>query len=120
MRRPVVSLGALGLLVLGSRLPLLGLGYGSDMDGWRLAAAAGAIRSTCTYSVSRFPGFPVPEIVSALLWRGGPYALNGATTVMSVAACMFFAAILRTAGCGHSFLGGLALGFVPAVFIYST
>src|SRR5437867_12046343 len=120
MRRPLVASGALGLLVIVSRLPLLGLGYGSDMDGWRLAATARAIRSTRAYSVSRFPGFPVHEIVSALLWAGGPYALNGATAAMSVAACVVFREILRKTGCGHSLLGGLALGFVPAVFIYST
>ena len=59
-------------LVFASRLPFLGPGYGFDPDAWRVAFAARDIVTSGHYEASRFPGYPVQEIASALLLRGGP------------------------------------------------
>ncbi|MGH7729728.1 MAG: hypothetical protein ACRENJ_00575 [Candidatus Eiseniibacteriota bacterium] len=114
------SLLSLAAGVALSRLPFLGGGYGSDMDAWSLASAARWIAEHGRYGASRFPGHPVQELTCALLWRGGPWALNGATALMSVAAAVAFARLLGTLGARNAWLGGLALAFTPVVFIHST
>lgn len=114
------ALLALGVLVAISRVPFLGGGYGSDMDAWSLASAARWIAEHGRYGASRFPGHPIQELVCALLWRGGPWALNGATAAMSVAAAVAFARLLATIGVRDAWLGGLALAFTPVVYLHST
>lgn len=114
------ALLALAVLVALSRLPFLGAGYGSDMDAWSLASAARWIAEHGRYGASRFPGHPVQELVSALLWRGGPWALNGATALMSVAATVAFARLLAALGVREAWLGALTFAFTPVVFIHST
>ena len=108
------------LLVLASRLPFLAAGYGRDPDAWRVANTARAIATTGRYSVSRFPGYPVQELAYALLWRGGPIALNGATALFSALAAGLFALILRGLGGRDAFLAALAFASVPIVFVNST
>ena len=73
-----------------SRLPFLGTGYGINVDAWRVARVARQLSETGLYEVSRFPGYPVQEIVCSWLWRGGPWALNGASAVCSVFAVWAF------------------------------
>jgi hypothetical protein len=114
------ALLALAAVVAVSRLPFLGGSYGSDMDAWSLASAARWIAEHGRYGASRFPGHPVQELTSALLWRGGPWALNGATAAMSVAAAVAFARLLGSLGVRHAWLGGLALAFTPVVYVHST
>jgi hypothetical protein len=108
------------VVVLLSRLPFLSAGYGSDSDAWRVAGAARVIAETGRYTASRFPGYPVQEIGSALLWRGGPLALNGASAVLTALAAGLFALVLRRRGVLPAAWGGLALGLAPAVYIQST
>lgn len=110
----------LALVVALSRLPFLGVGYGSDMDAWSLASAARWIAEHARYGASRFPGHPVQELTCALLWRGGPWALNGATAAMSVAAAVAFARLLAALGVRDAWLGALALAFTPVVYLHST
>jgi len=114
------ALLVLAAVVALSRAPFLGGGYGSDMDAWSLASAARWIAEHGRYGASRFPGHPVQELTCALLWRGGPWALNGATAWMSVAAAVAFARLLGTLGVRNPWLGGLALSFTPVVFVHST
>jgi hypothetical protein len=114
------ALMLLAAVVALSRLPFLGQGYGSDMDAWSLASAARWIAEHGRYGASRFPGHPVQELTCALLWRGGPWALNGATALMSVAAAVAFVRLLRTLGVRDAWLAALAFAFTPAVFIHST
>lgn len=118
--RGVTGLLLLALIVALSRLPFLGGGYGSDMDAWSLASAARWIAEHGRYGASRFPGHPVQELTCALLWRGGPWALNGATALMSVAAAVAFARLLAALGVRDAWLGALAFAFTPVVFIHST
>ena len=107
-------------LVFCSRLPFVGPGYGSDADAWRIALAGRIMAARGGYTVSRFPGYPVPEISSALLWRWGPPALNGATALLSALAAGLFALSLRALRCKDTWAAASALAFTPVVFVNST
>lgn len=65
-RNPHCQLALVLVVVLFSRLPFLDAGYGVNADAWRVARAAHEIATTGQYSVSRFPGYPIQEIVC--LW----------------------------------------------------
>jgi hypothetical protein len=107
------------LIVLLSRLPFLGAGYGADPDAWRAAWAARVIALTGQYEASRFPGYPLQEFVSAWLWRGGPIALNGASALLCAIGAGCFALTLRTLRVRDALLASLALASAPAVFLAS-
>lgn len=106
-------------LVLLPRLPFLGPGYGHDPDAWAIAHGAWKIWTTGHYTFSRPPGFPLQELVCGLLWPAGPWALNGATALMSLVAALCFSSILRRVSTGDHLLSGLALAYVPGVFVNS-
>ncbi len=107
-------------IVLASRLPFLGPGYGSDPDAWRVANTARAIAANHRYQASRLPGFPVQELVSASLWRGGPLALNGVGALLTALGAGWFARSLRRLGTRDAGLAALALASTPAVYVAST
>lgn len=106
-------------LVFLSRLPFLGPGYGLDPDAWRVAATARSIALIGRYSASRFPGYPIPELLDSLLWRGGPLLLNGLTALLGAFAAGLFALTLRRLGCREAWLGALALAFTPVIAVNS-
>ena len=106
-------------VTFASRLPFLGAGYGSDPDAWRVANAARAIAASHHYVASRLPGFPVQEILSALLWRGGPWLLNGASALLLALGAGCFALTLRRLGSRDATLGALALASTPVIYIAS-
>ena len=110
---------AVFVIVFVSRLPFLDAGYGVNVDGWRVARAAREIATTGEYSMSRFPGYPVQEIVCSWFWRGGPFALNALSALFSAVAAAAFAAIARKLRGGNSFLAALALAATPVFFISS-
>ncbi len=106
--------------VLATRVPFLSAGFGTDPDAWLVAVTARRIAATGQYVASRPPGYPVHELVTALVIHGGPIALTGLTAMFSVAAVGFFMSILRRLGCAAYPLAGLALAMTPVVFIGST
>ena len=106
-------------LVFVSRLPFLGPGYGFDPDAWRVAYAARSILTSGHYAASRFPGYPVQELASALLLRGGPAALCGASALMAAIGAGFLALTFRKLGSRDGVLAALALASAPAIFISS-
>jgi hypothetical protein len=106
-------------LVLLARLPFLGPGYGADPDAWRVAWAARTIASTGHYEASRFPGYPLQEFLSALAWRGGPFALNGLSALLSAVGAGCFALSARRLGARDDVLAALALASAPAVHLAS-
>ena len=106
-------------IVIASRLPFLLPGYGTDPDGWGVAWVARQIAAGSGYLPSRFPGYPVQELVSSLIWKGGPLALNGATAILSGLAAAFLALSMKTLGHQRPVLASLAFAFVPVVFINS-
>jgi len=111
---------ALGIITLASRLPFLGAGFGNDPDAWRVANNAKAMVASGIYTWSRPPGLPVHEILSALLYGGGPWMLNGVTALFSVVAVVFFALSMRLMNIRNYLLAGLMLAFVPIIYISST
>ncbi len=111
------GLSLLMAVVLLSRIPFLSAGYGTQMDGWRVANTARQLAETGTYEVSRFPGFPVHEIACSLFWKGGPSALNGASAIFGAVAVGLLALIARRMGCKDCLLAGLALAFAPVFYI---
>ncbi len=108
------------VLVLLSRLPFLDAGYGAIRDAWRVASVARLIATTGEYRASRFPPHPVHEIASALLWRGGPVALNLATAAVSALGIGFFALAARRLKYEQWFIASLAVAFTPQIYIAST
>ena len=114
-RAPALLAAAVAL----SRLPFLGPGFGTDTDAWKLAWAAREIGSTGHYVSSRLPGFPIQEFASALVWRGGPLALNGLTALFSVAAAVLLYLAWRRLGGRDGGLTALAFALTPTVYISS-
>ena len=82
-------------VVLLSRLPLLGGGYGSDDDSWRNAVAGVHMRVLGHYVPSRVPGFPVFETLVAALVPWGPAATNGAAIAAGLVAAGLFLGLAR-------------------------
>jgi hypothetical protein len=119
LRDPRWQLAIMFMLVLVSRLPFLDAGYGVNTDAWRMAKAAREIATTGEYSISRFPGYPVQEIVCSWFWRGGPFALNALSTLFSAIAVTAFAAIIRKFNRRDWLLSALALAATPIFFISS-
>jgi len=84
------------VLVFISRLPLLFLGYGSDGDGWRVALSASTLWNEGVYQPSRFPGFPIYEMLNApLVGLGSSLLSNSATMIVFIVAIVFFKKILE-------------------------
>jgi hypothetical protein len=83
------------LVIFISRVPFLFLGYGSDGDAWRIAYNASKIWETGTYSISRFPGFPLYELtITPFVVLGGSVASNIATLVVFCFTVVIFNKIL--------------------------
>ncbi len=68
------------LLIAAAGIPVLTAGYGADPDAWLVASAATTLWTSGRYIVSRFPGYPLHEIISApLVGLGGWTASNAGT-----------------------------------------
>jgi hypothetical protein len=106
-------------VVACSRLPFLDAGYGNNIDAWRVAGAARHLAETGEYEVSRFPGYPLHEIVCSLFRQGGPRALNALSAVFGLAATVAFWLIARRLGCRDATLLALAFAATPVVFVNS-
>jgi hypothetical protein len=76
-------------IIAAAGLPVLTAGYGADPDAWLVASAAGKLWASGHYTVSRFPGYPLHEILSAPLVGLGGCALSNAGTLV---AALFLAA----------------------------
>ncbi|HMK38166.1 MAG TPA: hypothetical protein VK569_02420 [Bacteroidota bacterium] len=87
-----------GLAVIAAAgVPVLSAGYGADPDAWLVASAAEKLWTTGRYAVSRFPGYPLHEIVSApLIGLGGCAASNAGTLVAALLCAALWYRIART------------------------
>jgi hypothetical protein len=119
-QREEVRFTIFAFLILLSRLPFLYDGYGLDSDAWSLAITAKNIAATGQYEVSRFPGFPAQEIISAIFYTGNRFSLNFLTAFISTVGILYFALYLRTLHFRQPILGAAVLAFVPVVYIEST
>lgn len=111
-------IGAICVILL-SRAVFLLPGYGTDADALRMVNAARTIATSGSYTASRLPGYPLPEISYALIWRAGPLAINGLTALLSTVAFVFFALTLKRLCSPDYLLAGLALVFTPVIYINS-
>jgi hypothetical protein len=115
---PVAALLLLAAIA-ASRVPFLDAGYGMNHDAWRVAAAARQIATTGQYEVSRFPGYPLHEIVCAAFRWGGPPALNALSAAFSLAAAAALWLIARQLRSRDAALIALAFAATPVFFINS-
>jgi hypothetical protein len=108
------------LVVLLSRLPFLGHGYGGDADAWRAIQSAQRLVETGTYVPSRPPGFPLPEYVDAVMLYVGLGSATGIDLISAflsgVAAALFFRLLLPL-GRSRATAGTLAMSFTPVVYV---
>ncbi|MBK5285109.1 MAG: hypothetical protein JJE25_06870 [Bacteroidia bacterium] len=107
-------------VILLTRIPFIFSGFGTDEDSWGIALTAININQLHQYEVSRFPGFPVHEIISALFISGGAVVLNLLTAIMSALAVLFFVCFLQEKHFRYPYLAGFVFAFTPVVFIHST
>jgi hypothetical protein len=102
-------------------------GFGLDADGWREILSGYKIVYEHIYEPSRFPGYPVLEFFSSLLWfTKTPFAFPGifnfVSAILSVLAIYFFASILdiyKKNDDNLIFLAVLAFGLNTLFFINS-
>lgn len=109
-----------GLVVVLSRLPFLGRGYGSDPDAWRAISAARHLLGTGRYAPSRVPGYPLPEYFDAIMLRlgaGSPLGIGLVSALLSGAAAALFALLLMPLGRARAAAGALAMSLTPVVFV---
>lgn len=111
----------LALFVFASRLPYLRPGYGTDPDAYRVILTARMLRGG-EYMASRLPGYPLHELLTALLLPGGPRLVNGATALVSALAALALLKLGEALGLSlaRSSWLALAFAFTPIVFQNST
>ena len=109
----------LAIIVLLSRMPFLGNGFGNDPDGWRVANTARSIALSGYYSYSRPPGYPLQELFYSLMWDATPTMYNLITAMFSVGVFILFSLSLAKVCCKKSLLGAFALIFIPVLYINS-
>lgn len=113
---------AIAAVVLASRVPLLGHGYGGDPDGWRAISAARHLLDTGSYVPSRVPGYPLPEYVDAALIQvglGSSWTIGLLSALLSGIAAALFFRLLMPLGRKRAVAGAMALAFTPAVYVAS-
>ena len=115
--RRALALAALAVLL--TRLPWIRSGYGSDPDGYRVASTARQLARTGEYTASRFPGYPAYEYLCALSANAPPWVSNAVTAVLSVAAFVCFALILRELRVRAYRLLALGFAMVPVIYLNS-
>ena len=110
---PVTSRGlsdrTLVLVTMAVTLPVLWMGYGTDIDVYDVLASGDSIRAG-DYMPSRPPGVPVFEATVALLDPvGGHLLVNLATAAAGAAAIVGIARLVRTWGHANGDLVALAV-----------
>jgi hypothetical protein len=101
-------------------LPLLWMGYGTDIDVTDVLATAAGIRDG-DYRPSRNPGVPVFEAIAAVLDPvGGHLLLNLATAAAGAATVVGIARLVRAWGHANGDLVALAFLASPATIIAAT
>ena len=113
------AFAALVVAYVASRAPFINISYGADPDAWRVALAAYWLRRYHEYYPSRVPGYPLPELASALVIRWGWLATNSLTLAVSLLGVWFFARIARELELPAAPLVVLGFAFAPLLWINS-
>ncbi len=105
------------ILIVISRLPLLFGGFGTDGDAWRIAKSAMVLWDEGIYHVSRFPGFPVYELLQTpIIALGGSMASNSASLIIFIFSVIVFRSILRRSNVPHPDLLLISYSFLPILW----
>jgi hypothetical protein len=108
------------LIVLAVTVPILWMGYGTDIDVTDVIATADGIRRG-DYMPSRTPGVPVFEGIAAVLDPiGGHVLLNLATALAAAATVVGLARLVRAWGHDNGDLIALAFFAAPVTIVAST
>jgi hypothetical protein len=110
----------LAILFVGSRLPWIGLGYGSDPDAWRVAMSARYLLEHGVYLPSRLPGYPVHDILTAGLLWGGWTLTNLATVAATLIGVFCFATLVKRLRMPVRGLLTMTFAFLPLLWPTST
>jgi hypothetical protein len=102
-----------------TRIPSFKLGPGRDPDAWRLLGAGISISETGSYTMSRPPGYPVPEYFYSLL-HAQTGLLVPLVALLGAIAVAFFALAARRLGCKDVWLSAAAVAMTPVVYINGT
>lgn len=100
-----------------SRLIFWPKNFGMDPDSWRIAMSARDLAELGQYNVSRFPGYPVPELFSALLMKIHPALPLPWVFFLGAATCVIFFLTLREEKIQGALWWTLALMAVPNFYI---
>jgi hypothetical protein len=114
-----VAFATLCVLYIGSRVPWLDLGYGTDPDAWRVALTADYLWAEGDYIPSRLPGYPLHEFVTAGAIKGGWIWTNLSTVLVSLAGVYLFAWLARKLELPSRGALTLAFAFSPLLWINS-
>lgn len=115
-----LTLLAIFLLIVASRLPLIGGGFGSDNDSWRNAAGAMHMREAGRYIATRVPGFPVFEGLLVLLVPHGWKATNLLTAFAGSIAAICFLMIARRLRIRGALWITVAFAFSSILWVHTT
>jgi hypothetical protein len=117
-----LSYVSLGTLVLLSRIPFLGRGFGVEEDAWGTAVAVRNTIKTGVFETSRLPGHPVNEFFYLLLWPADSWWFNLSSALCSVVFALSFFRLLRDSGISSrkAFFATLACCLIPVVYVSST
>ena len=119
-RDPHLSERTLALVTAAATLPILWLGYGTDLDVAAVLRTGELIREG-SYQPSRSPGVPVFEAIVAVLDPiGGHLAINLATAMALLAAVIGCARLVRSYGRPNGELVALVLLACPITLITGT
>ncbi|MFU8767692.1 MAG: hypothetical protein ACNA7I_08550 [Candidatus Methanoperedens sp.] len=115
----------LAVIFLISRIPFINLGFSAftnptDQDVLAVVNSAYLLRYFDVYTVSRFPGYPVYEIINSLFIGGGWIATNTATMAVSFICILLFAKILTYFKIQNKAIPVLTFAFIPVIWINST
>jgi len=110
---------ALAVVYVISRAPFINIGYGTDPDAWRVALTGHWLWDHGEYYPSRLPGYPVPELASAVFIKGGWLATNTLTMIVSLVGVWVFARIAAKLDLPNKAVIVVAFGFTPLLWINS-
>ncbi len=106
-------------------LPLCFNSFGTDLDGWRMIMSGITLAEKGIYVPSRFPGYPVPELLFAGFAYTGtasilPYFSNIVVLLLSIATALIFCTLLKESGINNRLFPALSLLFTPVYLINAT
>jgi|CXWL01.1.fsa_nt_gi hypothetical protein len=118
LTRPLAFI-ALAVAYLASRAPFINTGYGTDPDAWRVALSGYWLWDHQEFYPSRLPGYPIHELGTAAVIKGGWLATNSLTVLVSLVGLWFFARIVVMLGLPNKAVIVIAYAFTPLLWINS-